>query len=160
MWAQTMTKQLLLFFSFSIFLSVLAPVSNMYKIFIFSNFFNAPLCQSVGLSVILFGIPFLFTLLAIFSSPVFYHIPKPIMSQSIRWGESSIIVSVGGYLCEWHVHSWKNDPTSNSSLNQRGITNTTHSKAIKQVQQRVPSLSLWMSYKKWNERETLIINKM
>lgn len=29
----------------------------------------------------------------------------------------------------------ENDPTSNSSMNQRGsITNTTHSKAIKQVQ--------------------------
>lgn len=72
--------------------------------------------------------------MAIFSSPVFYHIPKPITSQSGRWEKSSITVSVGGYLSEWHVHSWKNDPTSNSGMNQRGITNTTHSKAIKQVQ--------------------------
>lgn len=51
-----------------------------------------------------------------------------------RGGGSAVAVSVGGYLCEWHEHSWKNDPTSNSGMNQRGIANTTHSKAIKQVQ--------------------------
>lgn len=65
-------------------------------------------------------------------------------SKSIRWGGGSIIVSVGGYLGEWHVHSWKNDPTSNSSMNQRGITNTTHSKAIKQVQEGVLTLCVWV----------------
>lgn len=29
-----------------------------------------------------------------------------------------VLVSVGGYLLEWHVRSWKNDPTSNKHLNQ------------------------------------------
>ncbi len=103
----------------------------MYSIFSFPNHPQSVL--PVGLSLFLFGIPLVLTLVAIFSSPAFYHIPKPITSQTRRWEKSSITVSVGGYLGEWHVHSWKNDPTSNSGMNQRGIANTTHSKAIKQV---------------------------
>lgn len=112
----------------------------MYTVFHFSQtiLFSVP---PAGLPLLVFAerksgaLILLFMLVAIFSSPVFHHIPKPFTSQSRRWEKSHITVSVGGYLGEWHVHSWKNDPTSNASMNQRGsITNTTHSKAIKQVQ--------------------------
>lgn len=59
--------------------------------------------------------------------------------------KAAFTVSVGGYLGEWHVHSWKNDPTSNGSANQRGITDTAHSKAIKQVQGRV--FGVWACFR-------------
>lgn len=130
-WAPTMTKQ-----SPPALSDFCGALSNTYKIFSFPNHH-----LSVGLSLLLFGILLLLMLVAIFSSPVFY--PHSKIHYQSKWkvegggegrGWSSITVSVGGYLGEWHVHSWKNDPTSNSSMNQRGITNTTHSKAIKQVQ--------------------------
>lgn len=47
---------------------------------------------------------------------------------------AALLLFVGGYLDEGHARSWKNDPTSKSKLNQRGIANTTHSKAIKNGQ--------------------------
>lgn len=43
---------------------------------------------------------------------------------------AALLLFVGGYLDEGHARSWKNDPISKSKLNQRGIANTTHSKAI------------------------------
>ena len=101
--------------SVSVFLFMHAALSHTYNI---SSFPNRPLVSPAFRSFSPLK-AFLFMLVVIFSSPVFHHIPKPITSQSRRWEKSSITVSVGGYLGEWHVHSWKNDPTSNSGMNQR-----------------------------------------